>query len=135
MLALAEQSSAADNKSQSTLSTPASQKEPVLGSVRPEDLPSLIPENEFTDWMKQERIRVFGWVDGGYTYSSAGDGLLANAPTSNRFGNEVLLNGAWLIIERQLAFSCEHENRHSGELFGNRAGLENCVERIGYAVL
>jgi hypothetical protein len=55
----------------------------------------------------KQRIRVYGWIDGGYTYSSAGDGLLSivdgragTAPTPNRFGNEVILNGAWLITDR-----------------------------------
>jgi hypothetical protein len=76
-------------------------KPPVLGSIPPENLPPLFPE--LTDWLKRERIRFYGWIEGGYTYSSAGDGLLASAPTPNHFGNEAILNGAWLIVERQLA--------------------------------
>ena len=81
--------------------TPELKEPPVLGSIPPEDLPPLFPE--FTDWLKRERIRVYGWIEGGYTHSSAGDGFLANAPTPNRFGNEAILNGVWLIVERQLA--------------------------------
>jgi len=81
--------------------TPELKKPPVLGSTRPEDLPPLFPE--FADWLKRERVRVYGWIEGGYTHSSAGDRLLANAPTPNRFGNEAILNGVWLIVERQLA--------------------------------
>ena len=80
---------------------PELKKPPVLGSIPPEDLPPLFPE--FTDWLKRERIRVYGWIEAGYTHSSVGDGLLANAPTPNRFGNEAILNGVWLIVERQLA--------------------------------
>lgn len=81
-----------------------------FGPVKPENLPpvlSFLPENAVTDWLTRERIRVYGWVDSGYTYSSVGDGLfsIANgragtAPTPNRFGNEFILNGAWLIIDR-----------------------------------
>src|ERR1700720_3281642 len=84
-----------------TLPAPELKRPPVLGSVPPEDLPPFFPE--FTDWLQQERIRFYGWIEGGYTYSSAGERLLANAPTPNRFGNEAILNGAWLIVERQLA--------------------------------
>ncbi|WP_035353701.1 outer membrane beta-barrel protein [Edaphobacter aggregans] len=75
----------------------------ILGPVKPEDLTPLLsrlPETEFTSWLTRERIRLYGWVDGGYTYSSAGDGLLAVAPTPNRFGNEWLINGAWVIVDR-----------------------------------
>ena len=88
-------------KGQLTSPTPELKKPPVLGSTAPENLPPLFPE--LAEWLTQERIRLYGWIEGGYTYSSTGDGLLANAPTPNRFGNEAILNGAWLIIERQLA--------------------------------
>jgi len=43
---------------------------------------------------------MYGWVDGGFTYASTGYGLLIDATTPNRFGNEFLLNRAWLITER-----------------------------------
>src|SRR6267142_1107653 len=91
-----------DAKTQAEPTSPAPElkRPPVLGSVAPENLPPLFPE--FTDWLQQERIRFYGWIEGGYTYSSTGDHLLANAPTPNRFGNEALLNGAWLIVDRPL---------------------------------
>jgi hypothetical protein len=99
--AFAQQMVEATTKTELTSQAPELQKPPRLGSTPPEDLPPLFPE--FTDWLKRERIRVYGWIEGGYTHSSAGERLLANAPTPNRFGNEAILNGAWLIVERQLA--------------------------------
>jgi hypothetical protein len=47
-------------------------------------------------------IRTFGWVESGYTYSSAGSGLLATQPRLNRFGNELLLNQIGLVIQKPL---------------------------------
>ena len=99
--AFAQEMVEAKAKTELASPTPELKKPPVLGSIPPEDLPPLFPE--FADWLKRERIRVYGWIESGYTYSSAGDGLLANAPTPNRFGNQAILNGAWLIVERQLA--------------------------------
>ena len=98
--AFAQEMVEAKAKTELASSVPELKKPPVLGSIPPEDLPPLFPE--FTDWLKRERIRVYGWIEGGYTYSSAGDGLLANAPTPNRFGDEAILNAVWLIVERQL---------------------------------
>jgi hypothetical protein len=99
--AFAQQILEAKTSTELVSQTPDLKKPPVLGSTPPEDLPPLFPE--FTDWLKRERIRVYGWIEGGYTHSSAGERLLANAPTPNRFGNEAILNGAWLIVERPLA--------------------------------
>jgi hypothetical protein len=52
------------------------------------------------DWLHRNRIRMYGWLDGGFSYASTGDGLFPDAPSPNRFGNEFLLNGAWLIVDR-----------------------------------
>src|SRR4029077_7213535 len=81
--AFAQQILEAKTSTELVSETPDLKKPPVLGSTRPEDLPPLFPE--FADWLKRERVRVYGWIEGGYTHSSAGDRLLANAPTPNRF--------------------------------------------------
>ena len=74
------------------------------GPVAPEnlDLWSSILGPESLGWMQRERLRVFGWVNGGYTWSDSGDGMLRIAPRANRFGNEWLLNQAALVVERTL---------------------------------
>ena len=81
-----------------------------FGSLNPENQrPGLLDlwKNPVTHWLTERRIRAYGWVDGGFTYSSAGHGLLSiadghagTAPTPNRFGNEFLLNGAWFVVDR-----------------------------------
>ncbi len=50
----------------------------------------------------ESRIRTFGWVEGGYTGASTGQGLLNVEPRLNRFGNEFLLNEIGLVLERPL---------------------------------
>lgn len=82
----------------------------TLGPVNPEKLTRPLDDlwsNAVTRWLTDEHIRLYGWVDGGYTYSSAGHGLLSivdgrygTAPTPNRFGDEFILNGAWFIVDR-----------------------------------
>ncbi len=37
-------------------------------------LPSF-KEGRTVDWFEHRRIRSYGWLDGGYTYSSSGDYL------------------------------------------------------------
>lgn len=69
-------------------------------AVMPENLTPLFRENATTNWLAAHRVRAYGWVNGGYSKSSSGDGLLNVAPSPTRFSNEVLLNGAWLIIDR-----------------------------------
>jgi hypothetical protein len=71
-----------------------------LGSVNPENLTPLFRETATTRWLAKHRVRAYGWLDGGYSYSSSGNGLLNVAPEPTRFGNEFLLNGAWMIVER-----------------------------------
>jgi Putative beta-barrel porin-2, OmpL-like. bbp2 len=66
----------------------------------PEALPPLLPDGTARDWLHKNRLRMYGWLDGGFTYASTGSGLLTDAPIPNRFGNEFLLNGAWLIVDR-----------------------------------
>ena len=81
-------------------STSAQKAPEQLGSVNPENLTPLFRETATTRWLAEHRVRAYGWLDGGYSYSSSGDGLLNVAPEPTRFGNEFLLNGAWLIVER-----------------------------------
>ncbi len=47
-------------------------------------------------------IRTFGWVEGGYTGSSTGSGILSVEPRQNRFGNEFLLNQIGWTIQKPL---------------------------------
>jgi hypothetical protein len=47
-------------------------------------------------------IRTFGWVEGGYSGSSAGSGLLSVQPRQNRFGNEYLLNQIGFTFQKPL---------------------------------
>jgi hypothetical protein len=79
----------------------SAQKAPEqLGSVNPESLTPLFREAATTRWLAEHHVRAYGWLDGGYSYSSSGDGLLNVAPEPTRFGNEFLLSGAWMIVER-----------------------------------
>ena len=77
--------------------------QPFNSVVFPAALPPLLPQTRVRDWLHKNRIRMYGWLDGGYTYASTGDGLLTDAPSPNRFGNEFVLNGVWLIVDRQTA--------------------------------
>lgn len=47
-------------------------------------------------------IRAFGWLEGGYTASSSGSGLMSVQPRQNRFGNEFLLNQIGLVVQKPL---------------------------------
>ncbi|RPI89922.1 MAG: hypothetical protein EHM42_02205 [Planctomycetaceae bacterium] len=47
-------------------------------------------------------IRMFGWIEGGYTGASTGSGLLNVQPRQNRFGNEFLLNQIGLVLQKPL---------------------------------
>lgn len=75
--------------------------EPKLGPTRPEEIDFLM-DNSFGDFLKDRSIRVFGWLDAGYTYSTSGPGLMSVEPRPNRFGNEFTVNQAYLAIEKQL---------------------------------
>ena len=55
-----------------------------------------------TDWAARQRLRFFGWANGGYTGSSTGEGLLAVEPRENRFGQTWLFNEAAFVLERTL---------------------------------
>jgi len=77
-----------------------------LGPTLPENIKlpeSFITNNALTAWGKAHRLRLFGWVDGGYTWSSSGTGLLNVEPRENRFGDAFLLNQATFVFERTLS--------------------------------
>jgi Putative beta-barrel porin-2, OmpL-like. bbp2 len=84
---------------------PPSEAEAPLGPALPENIKlarSLLSPNALTDWAATHRLRFFGWVNGGYTWSSTGSGLLRVEPRANRYGNEWLLDQAAFVLERTL---------------------------------
>jgi hypothetical protein len=97
-----QQTSAVDRQNQQLegRSDSADDREPFFNVNFPEQLSPLLPDGTARDWLHKNRLRLYGWLEGGYTYASTGNGLLTDAPTPNRFGNEFLLNGAWLIVDK-----------------------------------
>ena len=86
--------------------SPGSGSETRFVPVLPEDIKlvgSVFPANAVTDWAASQRLRFFGWANGGYTWASTGSGLLAVEPRENRFGNEWLLDQTAFVLERTLA--------------------------------
>lgn len=75
-----------------------------LGPVLPEQIRMWeeVLGAPMLDWMREERLRVFGWVNGGFTWSETDAGLLRVAPRPNRFADEWLLNQLALVVERGL---------------------------------
>jgi hypothetical protein len=47
-------------------------------------------------------LKLYGWIDAGYTYASTGPGLLTVEPRPNRFGNEFLINQVAVVVEKPL---------------------------------
>ena len=89
----------------STVNATTSGSGQQLGPVLPEDiiLPGfLLPPSALREWAAGQRLRVFGWIDGGYTVSSTGKGLLEVEPRPNRFGQNWLLNQGAIVFERTL---------------------------------
>jgi hypothetical protein len=55
------------------------------------------------DLLGDSGIRMFGWVEGGYTGASTGaSGILSVQPRQNRFGNEFLLNQIGFAVQKPL---------------------------------
>jgi Putative beta-barrel porin-2, OmpL-like. bbp2 len=89
----------ADGASQPTESNTAS------GPALPETIRftgSLTRLNALKNWGAAHNLRLFGWANGGYTWSSTGTGLLNAAPRMNRFGGAWLVNQAAFVLERTL---------------------------------
>jgi hypothetical protein len=53
-------------------------------------------------FLLEDRIRVFGWMEGGYTGASVRPGLMSVQPRQNRFADEFLLNQIGVVIQKPL---------------------------------
>jgi len=53
-------------------------------------------------WLDDRNLRMFGWIETGYTGSSSGAGLQATQPRLNRFGNEFLVNELGFVVQKSL---------------------------------
>ena len=51
---------------------------------------------------KESAVKIYGWVDMGYTYSTSGSGPLSVEPRSNHFGDEFTWNQVAVTIEKPL---------------------------------
>jgi Putative beta-barrel porin-2, OmpL-like. bbp2 len=67
----------------------------------PEDQNPFLPETlPGLDWAARHGIRSFGWLDGGISSMSGASGRGAEAPVPNRFSNQLMLNAAWIALQR-----------------------------------
>lgn len=73
-----------------------------FGATPVSDVNLLMDALGLRDRLGASRIRAFGWVEGGYSGTSSGPGLLSVQPRQNRFGNEFLLNQIGLTVQKQL---------------------------------
>ena len=71
------------------------------GPTPPEDI-GLLAHSRFGDILNYNGIRVYGWLDQGYTFSSTGPGLLSVETRENRYGNEYLLDQMAVVVEKPL---------------------------------
>jgi hypothetical protein len=77
-----------------------SDRRPFLSTVYPEDGRPIVTGIRLARWAEIHRVRSFGWIDGGFTHVSNASGLVAEAPTPNRFSDQAVLNAGWVAIER-----------------------------------
>ena len=76
-------------------------RQAFVNSVSPENLAPLLSNLLPTiGWANEHHIRAFGWLDGGVSAINGASGLITEAPTPNRFSNQVMLDAAWLAVER-----------------------------------
>ena len=87
------------NKAPEIQIAPPVEEEPKWGPVMPEDTKILF---SYLPRLEGSRMRVFGWLNMGYTYSSTGSGPLNVEPRENKFGNEFTVNQAAIVLERTL---------------------------------
>ena len=82
---------------------PAPADEEKLGPTLPEDV-KFLQSALFGDRHRDcpSALRLYGWLDAGYTYASTGPGPLTVETRENRFGNEFLFNEAALVLEKPL---------------------------------
>src|SRR5262245_17941623 len=55
-----------------------------------------------SSWLDDRNLRLFGWIESGYTGSSNGSGIQSIQPRLNRFGDELLLNEIGLVFQKAL---------------------------------
>lgn len=70
------------------------------GPTLPEDIGLLTGLGWFGDRLKSRGIRIYGWLDQGYTFASTGPGPLTVETRENRFGNEYLLDQLAVVVEK-----------------------------------
>lgn len=75
---------------------------PGLGPTPVADVRFLMDQLGLANLFGDSGIRMFGWVEGGYTGSSSGSGLMSVEPRQNRYGNEFLLNQIGLVLQKPL---------------------------------
>lgn len=74
-------------------------KEEKLGPVMP-DKGIILMQTRLGDWLREHDMKVFGWIEGGITYSTNGPGVIPVEPRPNRFGDEFMVNQAYIAIEK-----------------------------------
>lgn len=75
---------------------------PRLGPTPVSDVRFLMDRLGGSRLFGDSGIRVFGWAEGGYTYSSSGSGLQSVQPRLNLYGNEALFNQLGLVIQKPI---------------------------------
>jgi hypothetical protein len=75
---------------------------PALGPTPVADVRLLMDGLGLGNLFGDSGVRMFGWAEAGYTYSSTGPGLLNVQPRQNRFGNEALVNQLGLVLQKPL---------------------------------
>lgn len=73
-----------------------------LGPSAVSDVRFLMDGLGFQGLFGDSGIRVFGWMEAGYSGASTGTGRLSVAPVQNRFGNEPLFNQIGLVLQKPL---------------------------------
>lgn len=74
---------------------------PKWGPTPPEDL-QWLEHTRFGEFLNHYGVRVYGWLDQGYTFASTGPGLLSVETRENRYGNEYLLDQLAVVVEKPL---------------------------------
>jgi hypothetical protein len=75
---------------------------PKWGPAVPEDVKLLMDLTPLGELLKDTGWRVYGWVEPGYTFNSAGPGRLAVEPRENYIGNEGVLSQVAVVLEKTM---------------------------------
>jgi hypothetical protein len=73
-----------------------------LGPTPVADVRFLMDDLGVASLFGDSGIRTFGWLETGYTYSSAGSGLLSVQTRLNRFADELNVNQLALVLQKPL---------------------------------